>query len=176
MYLLFGNKKIPKSLPSSAIKEASKALPLFTQDEQILSEIRKEDPNSYQQISYIYKNAHFPIYHNSETVYFGTGEENFECMLEELKKAKHFIFMEYFIINTGYMLDSIMSVLEQKVKEGVVVKLLYDDFGCLITLPEDFEEQMREKGIDCHAFNKLRPVLAIQMNNRDHRKIWGIDG
>lgn len=176
MYLLFGNKKIPKNLQSSAVKVASQTIPLFQQDEQVTKEIFEKNPDVYKQVSYIWNNAYYPIYKHNETQYFPTGEQCFKQMLAELKQAKRFIFLEYFIISTGYMLDQVIDILKEKVKEGVKVRILYDDFGCFTTLPQDFSRKMAKLGIEAHAFNKLRPLLAIQMNNRDHRKICVVDG
>ena len=59
----------------------------------------------------------------------------FPDMLAELEKAEHFIFLEYFIVDQGVMFDRIVEVLEQKSKEGVDVRLIYDDIGCINTLP-----------------------------------------
>ena len=97
-------------------------------------------------------------------------------MLEDLKKAKHFIFLEYFIIHEGKMWNSILEILEQKVKEGVDVRLIYDDMGCVTTLPHRYYKKLQAKGIKCAAFNPVRPILNIVLNNRDHRKILVIDG
>ena len=74
------------------------------------------------------------------------------------------------------MWDSILKILERKVKEGVEVRVLYDGFGCLLTLPDDYFRTLREKGIQCIEFNPLIPVLTMFMNNRDHRKILVVDG
>ena len=56
------------------------------------------------------------------------------------------------------------------------MRLIYDDFGCVTTLPNNFYLKMQELGIKCMAFNRLRPVMSIIMNNRDHRKIFVVDG
>ena len=74
------------------------------------------------------------------------------------------------------MWNSILEILEEKVKEGVDVRIIYDDMGCLTTLPHKYYETMRSKGIKCQVFNPFRPLLNIIQNNRDHRKITVIDG
>lgn len=56
------------------------------------------------------------------------------------------------------------------------VRLIYDGFGCLTTLPYKYDEEMRKHGIKCEVFNRFRPILNIIQNNRDHRKICVIDG
>ena len=97
-------------------------------------------------------------------------------MLKELKNAKKFIFLEYFIIKNGTMWSEILKILEEKAKEGLDVRLIYDDMGCIALLPTSYPKQMEEKGIKCIAFNKLNPFLGVIMNNRDHRKMMIIDG
>ena len=97
-------------------------------------------------------------------------------MLEELRKAKRYIFLEYFIIQPGVFWDSILEVLEEKVKEGVDVRVLYDDIGCLFTLPKDYAAQLEAWGIRCCVFNRFVPILSLRLNNRDHRKLCIIDG
>ena len=104
------------------------------------------------------------------------GEDWFAKYLEELKKAEHYIFMEYFIIAEGYMWDSILEVLKEKAAAGVEVRLIYDDLGCVNTLPAQYYRTLQACGIRCAAFNQFRPVLNVVMNNRDHRKITVIDG
>lgn len=100
----------------------------------------------------------------------------FPVLLEELKKAEHFIFMEYFIVEHGVMWDAILQVLETKVAEGVEVRFMYDGMGNLFTLPHGYEKAMQEKGIQCKIFAPVRPALSSYQNNRDHRKICVIDG
>ena len=108
--------------------------------------------------------------------YYGLGEKAFPVMLEELKKASKFIFLEYFIINNGIMWDSILKILEEKVSEGVEVRVIYDDAGCISTLKKDYNKFLESKGIKCVVFNKLNPLSGVIMNNRDHRKILIVDG
>ena len=74
------------------------------------------------------------------------------------------------------MWSTILDILERKVQEGVDVRLIYDDMGCLTTLPHKYYETMRSKGIKCQVFNPFRPILNIIQNNRDHRKFCIIDG
>ena len=102
--------------------------------------------------------------------------EMFPAMLEALRSAEHFIFMEYFIINQGYMFQTIVDILEEKAKQGVEVRLIYDDMGCIGTLPPHYYKILQKKGIKCAAFNPFRPVMSVIMNNRDHRKILVVDG
>ena len=93
-----------------------------------------------------------------------------------MEKAEKYIFLEYFIINGGEMWRAIQEVLERKAKQGVDVRLIYDDLGCFLRVPEDFPKRMGAKGIKCVVFNPFRPALSSLQNNRDHRKILVVDG
>ena len=128
------------------------------------------------QASYLERRAACPAYTNTETEYFPLGDEAFPRMLEELEKAEKYIFLEYFIIQPGIFWDSILSILERKAAQGVEVRVLYDDFGCMFTLPRDYNETLIQKGIQCRVFNRLMPVMSLRLNNRDHRKLLIIDG
>ncbi len=134
------------------------------------------DPRDLTQLSYLKNFAGFPVYPATEAVYLSPGEEKFDCLIRELKKAKRYIFLEYFIIHEGLMWDTILDILREKVREGVEVRVMYDDIGCFLTLPKNYHKTLRGYGIKCTVFNPFRPVLSTIQNNRDHRKIVSIDG
>ena len=83
----------------------------------------------------------------------------FPVLVRELEQAEHYIYIEYFIINDGVMWRTILDILERKATEGVDVRLIYDGFGCLTTLPYHYERFLREKGIQCQVFNPFRPLI-----------------
>jgi len=116
------------------------------------------------------------VYDQTDSKFFSSGESMWLHILEDLKKAEKFIFLEYYIVEEGLMWDSMLDILEQKAAQGVEVKMLYDDIGCMATLPVDYTIQLRGRGIEAHKFNKVIPRLTVAYNNRDHRKILVIDG
>lgn len=134
------------------------------------------DHRQLTQIRYLNDLAGFPAYSNTEAVYLSPGEVKFDRLLEELKQAKRYIFLEYFIIHEGLMWDTILDILREKVSEGVEVRIMYDDVGCFLTLPKNYAQTLRSYGIKCAVFNPFRPALTAVQNNRDHRKIVSIDG
>ena len=128
------------------------------------------------QARYLEDRAGCPAYTNTDTEYFSLGELAMPRMLEELEKAEKYIFLEYFIIEPGVFWDSVLEILERKAAQGVEVRLIYDDMGCMFTLPRDYHEQMAARGIQCRVFNRFVPVMSLRLNNRDHRKFMIIDG
>jgi cardiolipin synthase len=140
----------------------------------VLSGLRDEP--GFLQARFLQNYARFPLYKHTGCEYLPSGEAFWERALEEMTKAEHYIFLEFFIVNPGYLLDQILITLEKKAKKGVEVRLMYDDIGCFMSLPNDFPALLRQKGIKCSVFNRLNAVLSSIQNNRDHRKIISIDG
>lgn len=118
----------------------------------------------------------FPTYRNTEVKYFPLGEDKFRSMVTELRKARKFIFMEYFIVERGYMWDTILDILIEKVQEGVEVRFMYDGTCAISLLPYNYPEHLKRYGIKCKMANAVKPFLSTTQNNRDHRKICVIDG
>ena len=150
--------------------------PYLMQDEQVKSSLKEEDEDMSRLCSYLDSWAGFPVYQNTEVTYFPLGEDKFARMKEELKKAEKFIFLEYFIVEEGKMWDSILNILQEKVKEGVEVRFLYDGMCSIMLLPYSYPEKLRRMGIQCKMFSPIKPLLSTHQNNRDHRKILVIDG
>lgn len=135
-----------------------------------------DDMDAYAQSKYLVDQSGFPVYQNTDTLYLSPGEVKFEELKKELKKARRFIFLEYFIIQEGVMWNGILEILKEKAAEGLDVRVIYDDVGCLNTLPTGYWKTLQNMGIRCQVFNRFRPVMSVVMNNRDHRKIAVIDG
>lgn len=133
-------------------------------------------PSCRKLLHYMKHHTPFPVYSNTETRYFGGGAEMLPQMLEDLKGARRYIFLEYFIIEDGLMWGSILEVLRERVAAGVDVRILYDDLGCFMSLPSNYAQTLRSMGIKCELFNRFHPLLTSTQNNRDHRKICVVDG
>lgn len=116
------------------------------------------------------------LYRDTASKFYGTGEELFEDMLEDLKSAKEYIFLEYFIIDEGSLWDQIHAVLREKAATGVDVRVLYDDIGCMKTLPSHYEDGLRLEKIKTYRFARVNPRVSSVHHNRDHRKICIVDG
>ena len=118
----------------------------------------------------------FPAYYKNEIEYFSCGEEMLEAMKRELEKAEKYIFLEYFIIEEGFFWGSLLEILKRKSENGVTVRVIFDDVGCLTRLSPDYGNKLEKMGIECAVFNRIRPLVTSVQNNRDHRKITVIDG
>ncbi len=153
-----------------------KTMPLLAKDIKTEEKLKAFDINNYQTAKYLSSYKGFPVYENTSIKYFEAGEKKFESLIYELENAEKFIFLEYFIIAKGIMWDTILRVLEKKVKEGVEVRVIFDDIGCFMLLPKNYHKTLEQKGIKCVIFNPFSPILSTIQNNRDHRKIAVIDG
>ena len=171
LYLIIGKNKLRSKTLKSIVKSGEENKKYLVQDEKIREEFQENG-----RIKYISDYTGFPVTKNNDVTYYPLGEEAFEVMLEDLKKAEKFIFFEYFIVAPGKMWNSILEILKEKAKDGVDVRVMYDDMGSIATLPSSYPEQLEKMGIKCVSFNRLNPVAGVFMNNRDHRKILVIDG
>ncbi len=165
--------KIMRRRLSDIIQRSNAYLP---QDSKTLVKLGDIDEGERNFAVYMKDKAFFPVYDDTETKYFPLGEDKFKAMLEELEKAQKFIFMEYFIVEEGFMWNEILELLKRKVKEGVEVRFMYDGTCTVMLLPVSYPKKLASYGIKCKVFSPLRPVLSTVQNNRDHRKILVIDG
>lgn len=176
IYLLFGESRVAKKMTQESELIVREISNYFREDADTREALENTDAGAAIQSAYIRDFAGFPVHRHTTTQYYSVGDDMFIDMIEEMKKAEHFIFLEYFIINEGRMWNEILDVLEEKASQGVDVRLIYDDMGCVTTLPPRYYKRLQEKGVKCAAFNPVRPILNIVLNNRDHRKILVIDG
>jgi len=176
LYLMFGERRLSKK----EIKQLDKLGSMhFREDNSkaLRQKLKEEDKAAYGVIkSLLSMDSNADVYNRTDSQFFSSGESMWQYMLEDLKKAEKFIFLEYYIVEEGLMWNSILDILEQKAAQGVEVKMLYDDIGCMATLPGDYTVQLRSRGIEAHKFNKVIPRMTVSYNNRDHRKILVIDG
>lgn len=175
-YLLFSGWLPSKKLRNKLAMVEKQLKPFVKQNTEVLEELERKDSIAAGQVKYIRDYAGFPVWNDSVVRYFRSGEENFPVLLEELRKAEHFIFLEYFIVEEGEMWSAILEILKEKVAAGVEVRMIYDDLGSVFVLPYKYYSTLEKYGIKCEAFNKFIPVFSLVMNNRDHRKILIIDG
>ena len=176
LYLMFGERRLSKK-ELKQLQELNSIAFHENNGRQLHLQLQETDKSAYGIINaLLHMDSNAEVYDQTDSQFFASGEEMWQQMLEDLKRAEKFIFLEYYIVDEGLMWDSILEVLEEKAAQGVEVKMLYDDIGCMVTLPGDYTLHLRSKGIDAHKFNKVIPRMTVAYNNRDHRKILVIDG
>lgn len=176
LYFMWGRKRKNSKYFKRLREFDERMAQSLKQNDAIVHDLERQHPNKVQISRYLRKSG-FPIYNNTKVNYYGLGEDILSAMLEDMKKAEKFIFMEYFIVSNGKVWSDILEVLTQKVKEGVEVKLLFDDFGTLRINTHAFRKDMKSRGIEMSIFNPIhRDVIRMTFNYRNHEKITVIDG
>lgn len=175
-YLMFGrvrfSREEQRKLKENSFRYANAAFEIPDQ----MDQLREDVPELRRQVEYIRQYAAAPVYSGTNVQYFRSGEDLYGRMIPELKEAKRFIFLEYFIIHQGRMWDTVEKLLIQKAREGVEVRLIYDDIGSMGLVPHDYVQYLAQNGISAVRFNRLTNIFTSRFNNRDHRKICVIDG
>ena len=168
----FGHRMVKER--TAELIEATKDMLQQDKDTLYAPELIESGPDDL--CRYVNRRGCFPIYKNTSTTFFPSGEAKLEAMLEELKKAEKFIFLEYFIITEGFMWGSILKILADKAAQGVDVRVMYDGMCEISTLTADYPKRLAKLGIKCKPFSAIHPFLSSHYNYRDHRKILVIDG
>ena len=176
LYFLFGRPGATKHMRQHFEKIDADLEGTLVQDENVLKNLEATDFAVANQARYLWKCAGYPAWQNTDVEFHKTAEEGLEAQKRELRKAKKFIFMEYHAIEESSAFLELKEILVQKAKEGVEVRVFYDDVGSFVFINKDFIKRMEAVGIQCRVFNPMHPFLNIFMNNRDHRKITVIDG
>lgn len=166
-----GGRKV-KSQLSKIKKETEVFLPDFSNFHHLLE--------NYPEIqglgNYLLDSGKFIPHENNKVSYFPNGEDFFPDMFNALKNAKKFIFIEFFILNVDESWILLLELLEQKISEGVEVRLMYDGLGSIMASTKSYQKYLQARGLNTHIFLPLIPIFSTQLNNRDHRKIVIIDG
>lgn len=176
LYLVFGNKKLGRFAQKKMSRYTALRQEVYIGDIESDNALSQKSPVFARESSYIANASGFGVWQNTKTTYYPIGEDFYEDLLIELKKAKSFIFLEYFIIGKGKMWSSILEILRDKANKGVDVRVVYDDLGSINVLPAFYDVELRKMGIKAMAFNAVRPHMNPRLNYRDHRKILVIDG
>lgn len=149
---------------------------VLDQDPAVMERLEEADLAVANLARYIEKYGSYPIYQNTDVVFYPQTELGLAAQKEALRKAERFIFMEYHAIENSRSFHELEVILAEKARQGVEVRIFYDDMGSIGFINQDFIQDMEEKGIQCRVFNPLLPIPNVFMNNRDHRKITVIDG
>lgn len=175
LYVFFANHGLKPKYRKVMVVSKKESERFFKSENDVLKEIVKEEPKYSASFEYLSRVLRFTPTKGNKVTYFRDGESWFPHFKEELKKAKEFIFLEFFIINRGKQWNEIHDILVKKASEGVDVRIIYDDIGCAGLLHSYYPKVLNKEGIKCFRFNPFIPYLSGIFNNRDHRKIAVID-
>lgn len=171
LYLLFGNRRTARPLRKRLrrVQEAGQPAPLPCGGTPFEGEKRME-----QTVRWLEHKTGYPLMRAEDVRYYPLGDAMYPDMLTDLRAAKKTIYLEYFIIEPGEMWQSIVDILAQKVREGLDVRMMYDDLGSISTFNFSNALALEKLGIRCVTFN---PLLALKgtANYRDHRKMLIVD-
>ena len=174
LYLIFSSRKLKKKfvrrlqdLKDSAYK---------CDDSTLFAALEAEDSVACSQARMLCHISESHLFTDTKQIYYSLGEEMHKALLADLARAEKFIYMEYFIIEEGIFWNSILEILKEKAANGVEIRLVFDDVGCMSTLPGNYAKQLQKCGIHATPFSRLRGNADSEFNNRSHRKITVIDG
>jgi len=174
LYFIFGSRKLKKKYIKRLIDLNN--LSYKKDDKILLEQLGNENSIAQAQAKMLINIADTHLFTNTRQTYFSSGEEYFNSLVEDLKKANKFIYMEYFIIEEGEFWNSILDILKEKAKQGVDIKIAFDDIGCMSTLPGNYSKKLKKIGINATPFSRMKGQADNEFNNRNHRKITVIDG
>lgn len=175
LYLMFYSRRLKKKF-TKRLKDAGDVARYEKSNDELMLRLTAEDGDAASQARMLLNICDTHIFTNTAQQYFSVGDDVISPLLHDLEAAESFIYMEYFIIERGVFWDSILDVLKRKAADGVDVKLIYDDVGCMLTLPGNYYKKLRKMGIKATPFSMLTGSVDSKFNNRSHRKITVIDG
>ena len=163
-----GNRALKNRL-NQLITRTKESIP---QSKEVLEKFRDENAGAAALAHYMHRSGCFPVYDRTAVTYFPIGEKKWEEMLRQLEEARHFIFLEYFIIDEGMMWGKVLEILARKAKEGVDVRVMYDGTCEFSTLPHDYPKRLRKLGIKCKMFSPVTPFVSTHYNAGNKLKIF----
>ena len=176
VYFLLGHSGAAGGIRKKFEKIGATMAQFLDRNEDVIQELEQKDFLVANQCRYIVDYAKYPVYKNTDVVFYSDAAEGLEAQLEALQSAEKFIFMEYHAIEDTNAFARIKEILIEKASKGVEVRLIYDDVGSVGFISPEFVKRMEADGIQCRVFNPMLPVINVFMNNRDHRKITVVDG
>lgn len=176
LYIFLNIQYKSRTIAKNILENDDSMTKVLKQSDIVLSEIEMKDIHVLNLIKYMNNCTPYTIYKNTKTVFFRLGEDKFDSLIKDLKEAKEFIFLEYFIVAHGYLWSEIFEILKDKVREGVEVRIMYDGMCENQALPHGYSNILKKYHIKVRIINPVVPTLSTYQNNRDHRKIAVIDG
>ena len=161
MYLFWGNKRPSRRMRRrmAAVDRRHRGLVAQHPDQ-----VEDLPPRAKALTDYVARYGPWPAWQDTAARYYSSGEEMFPHLLDDLRRAEKFIFLETFIIRPGKMWDAVEAILREKAAAGVDVRVIYDDMGCLTTVPSGFVIRLEQAHIRCIPFNPVVPLVSLVYN------------
>ncbi|MEK4298424.1 cardiolipin synthase [Oceanobacillus sp. FSL W8-0428] len=180
LYLIFGrpisNRRIFKWDQRSRMDVKKAVQKQINAIEDDTFQLNHEDLKSHQDLVYLHLRNDNAVYTENNGVDILTdGHEKFEALLEDISRARHHVHVQYYIMRSDGLGSRLANALIRKAKEGVCVRLLYDDMGSR-SLKKSYIKKLREAGVLVEAFFPSKFVINFKINYRNHRKLTIIDG
>lgn len=176
IYILWGRHGVNKSLDDKVLYFIRRGNNYNKKDDKVLEAVEHRFPAKSRMVKYL-QNFDMTVSANNKVTYYDMADKAFEAFFEDVRNAKKYILINFFIVGEGALWDKLHELLLEKVKEGVKIKFLYDDFGSLWRVPKNFKQMLEAEGIEVAVFNPInRYISRLYMNYRSHQKILVIDG
>lgn len=176
LYILFRRRRMSKK-NAKRMEDLNKRIAEISYSDEAFSSLAKEDRSAAgKAMAILSLDPTAEVYRGTYSRFYSSAERMLRDMLVDMSRAKKYIFLEYFIVEDGYMWGEIFKTLKEMAKRGVDVRLMYDDIGCMSKLKRNFKSDLEKEGIKVSVFSPVRPRVSAEHNNRDHRKICVIDG
>lgn len=173
LYIFFGqNTRKMRFISQRSLDQLSKR-----QMQEFVEQRELRMPDKFQSLVRLFTNQSLALpFKDNEAEFYTDGYQFFPALLQAISRARHHIHLETYIFDDDPLGRLIADALIQKAKEGVEIRVIYDDVGCW-RVPSAFFERMKKAGIDVCAFMPVKfPAFTSKVNYRNHRKVCIIDG
>ena len=176
MFWLWGKSDSKKKIERKELRKLKHGNTFLNYDKEAEALVVSEHASVSKVSKYLVKEG-YPVYKNNEVKYFSFGQDAFESIFEDIKEAKDYIMVNFYIVAEGAIWDRMHELLLEKIKSGVKVMFLYDDFGAMFRTSKDFDKKLTAEGFEIRVFNPIHKYVdKLYLNYRSHQKIIVIDG
>ncbi|MBP1754475.1 MAG: putative rane protein [Firmicutes bacterium] len=174
MFMLWGNRR--SKIEKGILAKLQRGTQFLDYDPEVVKQFTQKYPTKSRTARYLETNS-FPLYKNNRVDYYPMGEDVFDAIFKEIARAQNFVLINFFIVGEGVLWEGMHELLLRKMKEGVKVLFLYDDFGAMLRTPSNFKRSLEAEGFEIRVFNPITKYTdKLYMNYRSHQKIIVIDG
>lgn len=166
-----GNKRIKKEWSDIIYRNRKSVF----QSSETMETLKKANTEAHKNCSYIVDTIGMPCFQDANIKYYSFGEAYFKDMFEECQKATKYILVQCHKIMPGKLWTELFDILRTKARDGVDVKLIYDDAECTNYISKDDFNKMQNHGIDTVAFNEVKGNKAF-INSKNYKRLTVIDG